>query len=452
MPEIEYFTIVSNGIGAVGVDYVDVGVEPDEDVVYAFVDFIPREPPGTVHWLTGLSVPRGIQLDPVRGRYSSEDGKLRTIIGHPTDEKQLVTATGPFVLTYAGQSTTTIPLAATPPQVQAALEALSNLAVGDVYVSGLIHNEKQLVTIGGAATGGTFTMAAASAPTVKTGPISRNASASSMQAYLQALPAIGSDGCSVTGPTGGPWTVEFTGTLAGTDVGTLLGFSTGLTPSGTVTISTTVIGSAGTPFTVNFVGALQGTDVAQLTATGATVTTLTGGTPALGVELVANTPVLELDKPGVSEVQLVVVNGNPSSGTWTLALGGTPTTGLSGNISGAALQTALEEIIGVGNVTATKGGSQYTVTFAGEFADTAVDLLVANYSGLNRGSVTVTRIVEGKPDESADLIWDVVFTIPDLDPLREDRKVNPFGIVAPRVGGTVIDLADSSLHVSPKPK
>lgn len=40
------FLVTCGGIGAIGVDYVDVGVEPDEDVVYAFVHFRPRIPKG----------------------------------------------------------------------------------------------------------------------------------------------------------------------------------------------------------------------------------------------------------------------------------------------------------------------------------------------------------------------------------------------------------------------
>jgi len=344
MATLDYFTVTSAGIGAIGVDYVDPGVAPDEDVVYAFVDFVPREPPGTVHWLSTLTPPRGIQLDRVRGRYSPEDGQLRTIIGHPTNEKQLVTATGPFVLTYSGQPTSSIPLASTPATVQAALEALSNLNPGDVYVSGTMHNEKQTVTIS-TATGGTFKLATAAAPTEWTGAISRNASASSVQAFLQALSTIGMNGCSVVGPTGGPWVVEFTDTLAGTDVGMMVKDQTGLTPSGTIAITETVKGSNGNPFTVNFVGPLAGTDVPQMSATGATVSTVTGGTPVLGVQLVANTPVMEI---------------------------------------------------------------------------------------------------------TGDLIYDVYFVVPDLDPLREDRVINPFALRAPTTTGVTIDLSNSSLHLPPK--
>ena len=344
--------MTSAGIGAIEVDYVDADTNPDEEPVWAFVDFVPREKPGTVHWLSGLTKPSGIALDTIRGRYSSEDGQLRTIIGHPTDEQQVVTPTGtPVTLNYAGQPTASFANTATPQQVQAALEALPNINVGDVYVSGVLHNEKQTITISGA-TGGTFKLATAVAPTEWSGPISRNASASSVQAYLQALSTIGSDGASVTGPIGGPWTVEYTGTLAGVDVGLLLKDQTLLTPSGTIAVVQTVQGSTGQPWTVNFIGALAETDVAQMTATNATVTTKTGGSAVLGVKLVANTPVMD--------------------------------------------------------------------------------------------STRLRR--------SGRSIYDVVFTVPDLDPTKEDRIISPFGIVAPthrrhrrRPGGCL------DLHVPPKP-
>jgi hypothetical protein len=347
MAELEYFTVTSYGIGAVGVDYVDSGYDPDEDVVYSFVDFVARETPGTVHWLSGLTHPRGIQLDPVRGRYSPEDGQLRTIIGSPTNEQQLITVTGnPFTLSYLGIPTGNIAQTAIPSTVQAALEGLSNINAGDVYVFGVMHNEKQTLTIS-TSTGGTFKLAAAEAPTEWTGAISRNASATSVQAYLQALSTIGSDGCSVVGPTGGPWVVEFTESLAGINMGLLLKDITLLTPSGSMTVVETVAGSTGNPFTVEFLGPLAGTDVAALTGTNCTISTITPGTPELGVKLVANTPVMEID---------------------------------------------------------------------------------------------------------GDLLYDVLFTVPDLDPTRVDRIINPFAIAAPTTGGGTIDLADASLHLPPKPR
>jgi hypothetical protein len=62
----------------------------------------------------------------------------------PTSEVQTVTVTGTptggtYTLTWSGQTTAGIPYNATAAQVKAALEALSNINVGDVSVSGGPH-------------------------------------------------------------------------------------------------------------------------------------------------------------------------------------------------------------------------------------------------------------------------------------------------------------------------
>ena len=62
----------------------------------------------------------------------------------PTSEVQTVTITGTptggtYTLTFSGQTTAGIPYNATAAQVKAALEALSNINVGDVLVSGGPH-------------------------------------------------------------------------------------------------------------------------------------------------------------------------------------------------------------------------------------------------------------------------------------------------------------------------
>lgn len=72
------------------------------------------------------------------------------------------------------------------------------------------HDEVQTVTITGSPTGGTFTLTFG-ANTTST--IAFNASAATVQAALVALASIGSGNASVTGSAGGPWTVEFTGSL-----------------------------------------------------------------------------------------------------------------------------------------------------------------------------------------------------------------------------------------------
>lgn len=302
------FTVTCNGIGAIGIDHVDPNTDPDEDIVYAFVWFRPRLDPGTVIWASGLTPPRGIQLDDIKARFSPEDGKLRTIIAGPVNEKQTITITGSptggsWPLTFDGQTVTGIAHNAAPLAVQNALESLPNIAVGDVYISGAATNEKQTITIGGGATDGNFKIAFNGSP--PSGFIPRNANSATVQGILQALSTIGSGGCSVTGAIGGPWTVEFTGPLAGADLPQMTGDATDLiggTP--TVNIATTVQGSSGGPYTVTFQGAYAGTDVPLLSSSGASLTPsgdvliepVTEGTQDLGVKLVANTSLIDLDE------------------------------------------------------------------------------------------------------------------------------------------------------------
>jgi len=85
------------------------------------------------------------------------------------------------------------------------------------------HNEIQQVGV--AATGGSFTLLFVQnseeiIDTVKqeTGLLPFNATASSVQAALESLPAINPGDVAVSGPIGGPWTIEFKGFFADTDL------------------------------------------------------------------------------------------------------------------------------------------------------------------------------------------------------------------------------------------
>ena len=72
------------------------------------------------------------------------------------------------------------------------------------------YDEVQTVTVTGSPTGGTFVLRFGGQ---NTSTIAYNASASAVQTALQALSSIGSGNALVTGVNGGPWTVEFAGTL-----------------------------------------------------------------------------------------------------------------------------------------------------------------------------------------------------------------------------------------------
>jgi WD40-like Beta Propeller Repeat len=113
-------------------------------------------------------------------------------------------------------------------------------------------NEQQTVTIGGAPTGGTFTLAFTSpepaATEATTAPIAHNAEAKgagSVQAALEGLSNIGAGNVVVTGSAAGPYTVEFKGVrYADTNVTHMSGSEAGLTGGAepNVTVATTVEG------------------------------------------------------------------------------------------------------------------------------------------------------------------------------------------------------------------
>lgn len=84
---------------------------------------------------------------------------------------------------------------------------------------------------------------------------------------------------------------------------------------------------------------------------------------------------------GANEVQTVTLYGAPATGTFALAFGAATTAALAGNVSAAAMQTALQALasIGSGNATVTRSGAGtlaspyiYTVTFVGALANTNV--------------------------------------------------------------------------------
>jgi hypothetical protein len=169
MAALETFTVVSNGISAVSIDYVDAGSEPDQKFVYAFVDFVPRLPKGTVIWASGLDVPRGIQLDTVRARFDG-DGILRTITGSRVDEKQRISVTSTtFTVTMSGQTTATLTRdTTTAATLQTALEGLSTIGAGNVFVTGLDGGPNFTVNFRGALAATSLPQMAATNATVTT--------------------------------------------------------------------------------------------------------------------------------------------------------------------------------------------------------------------------------------------------------------------------------------------
>lgn len=103
-------------------------------------------------------------------------------------------------------------------------------------------NEKQTVTITGAPTGGSITLDPADGAV--TGAIAHNASAATVQAALEV--SLGEGNVLVTGNAGGPWVIEFTGTLAGKQIGDTTVDDSGLTggTSPEAAVANTVVGGS----------------------------------------------------------------------------------------------------------------------------------------------------------------------------------------------------------------
>lgn len=115
---------------------------------------------------------------------------------------------------------------------------------------------------------------------------------------------------------------------------------------------------------------------------------------------------------GVTAVQTVTINGSPTGGTFTLTFRGQTTSAIAYDAANSAVDTALEALstIGTGNVVVTgSAGGPYTVTFAGDLASQAVELLIASGSGLTGGSSPSVSVALTTPGEDPeDVIFDLV--------------------------------------------
>jgi hypothetical protein len=317
-------------------------------------------------------------------------------------------------------------------------------AVGfDVIAPGkpgnLPQNEQVSFSIGGAPLGGSFTLSFAS---VTTAAIPFNASPAQVQSALEGLSTIGSGNVAVTSPTnpgggadaGGPYTVEFIGALADTNVGFMSGSATGLTPTGSLAflVPQPAEGAANfekcvvaadcksgithpDPRPGGLLNSPQGVAVNQ--ATGDVYVTNQG---AQRVEQFSSTgvwkrawgrdvvrPGMPGDKPPASAVRTVTVDA--TAGSFTLSFKGQTTGDLAFNAPAATVQTALQGLssIGAGNATVTPagatggagGGTPYVITFAGTLANSLQPAITAANGSTplsgGAGTVTVQSTVAG---------------------------------------------------------
>lgn len=325
-----------------------------------------------------------------------------------TNEVQTVTighspTGGTFTLTYSGQTTSGIAYNASAATVQAALEALSNISVGDVAVTGnaggpwavkftgalagtdvalmtasaasltggdaaititTLNNgstgqsEVQVVTVNGGPSGGTFTLSFGGQTT---GTIAYNASAATVQTALRALSTIGGTNVAVSGSAGGPYTCTFQNSLASTPLPLISGNAAGLTGS----------------------------------SLNATITTVTPG--VTGQDLVMT---VVLGDRAFDDPDFLYYHARYHNGTaWEVSAAN-----LDKNSSAATLQAALESLpsIGAGNVQVTKLGDTLTLTFIGD---------------LHATNAVVTRIMQShlafsRDSPYFDFIYPSLVTVP----------------------------------------
>jgi hypothetical protein len=128
-----------------------------------------------------------------------------------------------------------------------ALDGESLRLLGWVSAGGGITSAEQTITVEGAPTGGSFTLTFKGQTTEQ---IPFNASAGGVQKALNTLSNI--EGAGVEGQPGGPYTVFFGGPSAEVSQPPITADSSGLTPSGSVVVATTLEGGEGTDVHYHF--------------------------------------------------------------------------------------------------------------------------------------------------------------------------------------------------------
>ncbi len=307
---------------------------------------------------------------PIAGRTTAYN-KVQTITVDATG--------GTFTITYSGQTTTGLAFNASGATVTTALDALSNLAPGDIVVTG-----------GPGASGG-----------------------------------------------GTPYTLTYGGTLAATNVPTVTASGASLTGgAGTATVATTVIGapafnaanvqdaledlssvgsgnvtvSGSGPLVVTFGGDLTHSDVATIVvdntnATGGNVTVATTSeTGPLAVERV------KLVKVYGTYGSVQYVTRTSTGGTFTLSYDGQETGDLAAtsSLAASAVQTALRGLSNLTNDEVSVSGSNggpFTVTFTFDSNPDQVKALVVDDTNATGGDVTVSQQVPVWNDSSERLEW-----------------------------------------------
>ena len=280
--------------------------------------------------------------------------------------------------------------------------------VSKVYVTASpAGNSQQHVVLAGTVAGESFTLSLNGVPTA---PISTGAAAADVKTALEGV--VGAGNVDVSGDPGGPYTVEFKGALAKTDVALMGSTDGGINARQTVAVTG---GTAGDNVVLSYDGQstaelaydissanLQTALRALSNINGANVAVTDGDPAGWVVEFIG--ALAKTDVPamtgtcGRNEKQTVAVSGGAAGDKLVLTYDGQSTAELAYNISSADLQTALRALSSVNgtNVAVTDGDpAGWVVEFIGALAMTNVPAISGVCGKNEKQTVVVTLAAAG---------------------------------------------------------
>lgn len=305
-----------------------------------------------------------------------------------TNEVQTVAvpnSTTSWTINFRGQfmQSAVSPAASSAASIQATLESLSTIGVGNISVSKANDGTTTTFTL-------TFIGALGyqnvDECTSSGGTVSTTTAGSSTGINEVQTVTINN------APTGGTFTLTFSGqttsalayNISDADMATaLVALST--IGVGDVAVVRTGSGTLAAPYvyTITFGTALAATDVSQITAD---ASSLTGGA--------VNVSTVQDSAAAVNEIETVTLDSGPTGGTFTLTFNGETTAGIAYDASAATVQAALEALAtpvpGDFSVSGADGGP-WSVTFTGAYAGTDVTEMTGSGASLTGGgSQTLT--------------------------------------------------------------
>ena len=325
-------------------------------------------------------------------------------------------ATGNALVIYVGRTGVTVdkgyPLPAGQ-ELEVQVEDISKVHV----VATPAGNSQQIVTVAGDIAGEHFTL---TLDGHTTGPIAVEAAHGDVEDALKVLPNIGVGNVSVSGDPGGPFTVEFIGALAKTEMSLLIGSDGGINEKQTLAI---VGAAAGDKLVLTYGG--QPTGELAYDATSAQIAAALKGLNNIGdadvavtdgdpdgwvVEFIgalAKTDVGAISGAcGKNEKQTIVVSAGAAGDKLILTYDGQSTGELAYDSTSAQIAAALKGLnnIGDNDVAVTDGDpAGWVVEFQGALAKTDVPA-IAGVCGKNEKQTMV--VTGGAADDKLVLTYD----------------------------------------------